>query len=104
MVEQVAQFMAMVTGWIVPPGTELALADSLAGFKELVERVREGWIGPAFMLIVAGIGVVLAIKRDVRMLIGAIVVFIVAGVLIYAPQVVSNTSQIVADNTDSLGF
>ncbi len=74
--------------------------NALGSFSTMVTQLKNGWIAPAFFLIAGVVGVILAFKREIRAAIGAAVVFIVAGIFIFAPNLFQKTSTTVGNDAD----
>lgn len=84
-------------------GTGTDIWNALGSFATMVDQIKSGWIGPAFILVAAAIGIMLAAKKEIRGAIVAAIVFIIAGIFIYAPNLFQNTATTVGNNA-SLGW
>lgn len=74
--------------------------NSIGDFASMVNDLKNNIFGPAFMLVAAAVGIVLAVKKEIRGAILAAVVFIVAGVFVFAPSFFQRTSTSVGGKTD----
>ena len=54
-----------------------------AGLNDLVNTVRENWIGPIFLIIVAGVSITFLIQRQIRNLLIFVGIAAVVGALIF---------------------
>ena len=74
--------------------------NTVGNFATMVNQLKNNIAAPAFMLVAAVVGVTLAFKKEVRGALVAVVVFIVAGVFVFAPSFFQTTSTNVGEKTD----
>lgn len=80
---------------------------SLFDLNGLLQTATTGWIGPVFLIIVAGVSITFLIRREIRQLLIFLVIAAIVGLLVYGGQALfgqqgnlKNAANTVANNVN----